>query len=54
MTSQYEQRLIELVNELFEDSRYLLTTESSKSICLASDISYLKGYVDVLKEEKLK
>ena len=54
MTQEYVKKLIELVDEIFEDSRFLLKSDNIEVITLASKISRLKGYIEVLKEEKLK
>ena len=54
MTQEYVKKLIELVDEIFEDSRFLLKSDDIEFITLASKISRLKGYIEVLKEEKLK
>ena len=52
MNKEYNEKLIEIVNKLFEDSRYLLKEHSMAHVNIASDIAYLKGYVGVLKVEE--
>ena len=50
MNIKYEKRLVELVEALFENSRYLLKSSTLEDVNVATDISHLKGYIEVLKD----
>lgn len=47
---KYNERLRELVEKLFEDSRYLLESTRNNDVSLSANISHLKGYVEALED----
>jgi len=54
MKDKYKEKLIKLVDELFKKSRYLLEREKMEDVVIASDISFIKGYIEALEEKTPK
>ena len=53
-TKAYVKRLIELAEDLLEQARETLTPITDNNVNLFSEINYLVGYIQGLKEKKDK
>ena len=51
MTQEYEKRLVELVDELYEEGKFLIDSSSKSDIAIGMKIAHLKGYIDALMQK---